>query len=82
MKVYIVLPGEAQRQAAEVTAVTDNGLDLMTEDGATVIGWRAAVYDEGGNEIPFEKIKREFVAADIAALKARIEALEALMTEN
>ena len=82
MRVYIMLPGEEKRQAAEVTAVTENGLDLKTEDGATVIGWRGAVYDKDENEISPERIKRDFVAADIAALRARIEALEAMMTEN
>ena len=82
MKVYIVLPGETEQMAAEVVDVKPAGLDLKMDNGAAIKGWRAPVYDEQGGEIPFDAIKRQFVASDIAALRARIEALEALMTEN
>ena len=82
MKVYIVLPEETEKMAAEVVDVKPAGLDLKMDNGAAIKGWRAPAYDEQGGEIPLDTIKRQFVASYIAALRARIEALEALMTEN
>ena len=66
--------------SAEVTAVHELGADLLLEDGARLYDWRGKMYDQRENEIPLDRVRRDFVSADLAALKARIEMLEALMT--
>lgn len=66
---------------AEVTAVREHGVDLRLENGARLMDWRAKVYDENENEIPLERIRRDFVSGDTAALMARVAALEIMMTD-
>lgn len=66
--------------SAEVSAVREHGLDLLLEDGSRLIDWQMKVYDMYENEIPLERIRRDFVSADLEALRARIEALEAMLT--
>lgn len=65
---------------AEVTAVREHGVDLRTEDGTRCIDWRAKIYDRNEKEIPLERIRRDFMSADLAALRVRVEKLEAIMT--
>lgn len=66
---------------AEVIAVHEHGIDFRLEDGTTLLDWREKVYDQYEKEIPLERIKRDFVSNDPAALLDRIAALEILLTE-
>lgn len=65
---------------AEVTAVHEHGVDLLLEDGMRLIDWRMKIYDMYENELPLDRVRRDFVSADLAALRARVEALEAMLT--
>ena len=83
MTVYINLNvyqiGE-QTVRATVTAVYEDGVDLTLEDGTALIGWHAPMYDENGNVIPLETVRRDFLPTDTASLLARIAQLEAMVT--
>ena len=86
MKVYLQgsMLGEeyaGRLVGAEVTAVHAAGLDLLLEDGARLIDWRGKVYDETEREIAPERVRRDFMPSDPAALLARLQALEVLLTE-
>lgn len=65
---------------AEVTAVHEHGVDLQLEDGARYIDWRAKLYDEHENEVPLERIRRDFLMVDLNTLRERVEKLEAIVT--
>lgn len=66
--------------SAEVSAVREHGLDLLLEDGMRLIDWRMKIYDMYENELPLDRVRRDFVSADLEALRARVEALEAMLT--
>lgn len=85
MKVYVhgsmlVEDYAAQLVPVEVIAVHDCGIDFVTEDGARYIDWRAKLYDEYENEIPLERIQRDFLMVDLDTLRERVEKLEAIVT--
>lgn len=85
MRVYVHGSMLAEECAAhlvpvEVIAVHEHSVDFRTEDGSRYTDWGAKVYDEHENEIPLERIRRDFMSADLAALRARVEKLEAIMT--
>lgn len=65
---------------AELTAVGESGVDLLLEDGMRLIDWRMKIYDMYENELPLDRVRRDFVSADLAAMRARVEALEAMLT--
>jgi len=67
---------------ATVTAVHEDGVDLVLEDGTALIGWHAPMYDKNGNEIPLDTVRRDFLPTDTASLLARIAELEKLATNN
>lgn len=80
--VWIQQPQEEMKTAiARVTAVHDDGVDLVLDNGATLIGWHGAMYDVDGNEIPLETIRRDFLSTDTASLLARIAQLEQIVTQ-
>lgn len=66
---------------ATVTAVHEDGVDLVLEDGTTLLGWHAQMYDKNGNEIPLETVRRDFLPQDTTALMARIAQLEQIVTQ-
>lgn len=65
---------------AEVIAVHEHGVDLLLEDGMRLIDWRMKIYDMYENELPLDRVRRDFVSTDLAALRARVETLEAMLT--
>ena len=73
-------PGEGEAMLrANVTAMRANSFDLKLANGSSVMGCSVPLYDENGNEIPLETIRRNFAVNDLSALKARIEELEKLI---
>lgn len=81
--VWIQQPQEEMKTAiARVTAVHDDSVDLVLDNGTALIGWHGAMYDVDGKEIPLDVIRRDFLPTDTAALLARIAELEKLATNN
>lgn len=95
MRVYVHGSMLAEECAAhlvpvEVTAVHEHSVDFRTEDGSRYTDWGAKVYDEHENEIPLERIRREFeleqrehdVNARVTALEAELAAYEAAYAQG
>ena len=81
--VWIQRPQEETKTVlARVVAVHENSVDLVLEDGTTLLGWHAQMYDKNDNEIPLETIRRDFLPTNTASLLARIAELEKLATNN
>lgn len=66
---------------AQVTSVSHDSVDLTLATGERLNGWRNAIFDIAGNEIPLENVRRDFVSNDSSDLLERIAALELLLTE-
>lgn len=84
MTVYIkltLLHMEEKTVSAEVSAVHDDAVDLRLADGSEIGAWRGPMYDINGDEIPLEKVRRDFLPQDTTALMARIAQLEQAVTQ-
>lgn len=66
---------------AEVLAVRGEEMDLITEDGAKLTGWRAEALDEAGAPVEKETIARMAAQESIAAIRERIVQMENRLTE-
>lgn len=64
-----------------VIGVRDESTDIMLDNGTRLTGWHDAMYDADGNEIPPDRIKRDFLSQDTTALMARIAQLEQIVTQ-
>jgi len=66
---------------AEVLAVRGEEMDLITEDGAKLAGWRGDALDEAGAPVEKETIARMAAQESIAAMRERIVQMENRLTE-
>lgn len=81
MYIYIRLPIKRDvLTRATVLTVHESDVDLQLDDGTHILCWRSAMYDENGEEVSLETVKRDFLPTDAASLMARIAQLEAMVT--
>lgn len=79
--IYCDIVGKADELiGATITTMREDTVDLKLDNGARIIRYAGKIYNENGEEVPFEEVERNFLPVTTEALLARIAQLEAMVT--